>query len=119
MNLTVEMKMLPDKEQADSLHKTFEACNAACNHSAEYAFREKCFSAFKMDYALYGDVRAPFPSPGSQFVVRAFKKVEESYRLDKKARHMCKKCLVRLNRSRSGIILAKASYKGLKQANSP
>ncbi len=91
MNLTVKMKLLPDAQQTESLHKTFEAFNAACNYVSEYAFREKCFSAFNMHYALYRDVRAAFPSLSSQFVVRCFKKVEESYKLDKKAKRTFKK----------------------------
>jgi IS605 OrfB family transposase len=91
MLLTVKMKLLPDATQTESLHKTFEAFNAACNYVSEYAFREKCFSAFKMHYALYRDVRAAFPSLSSQFVVRAFKKVEESYKLDKKVQRSFKK----------------------------
>jgi len=91
MNLTVKVKLLPDGQQSKSLHKTFETFNAACNYVSEYAFREKCFNAFKMHYALYREVRAAFPSLSSQFVVRAFKKVEESYRLDKKVQHTFKK----------------------------
>jgi IS605 OrfB family transposase len=91
MNLTVKMKLLPDAPQREALHKTFETFNAACNYIAEYAFREKCFSAFKMHYALYKTVRAAFPSLSSQFVVRAFKKVEESYKRDKKVQRTFKK----------------------------
>jgi len=91
MNLTVKMKLIPDDKQTASLHKTFEAFNAACNYVSEYAFREKCFSAFKMHYALYRTVRDAFPALSSQFVVRAFKKVEESYKLDKKVQRTFKK----------------------------
>jgi IS605 OrfB family transposase len=90
MLLTVKMKLLPNAQQTESLHKTFETFKAACNYVSEYAFREKCFSAFKMHYALYRDVRAAFPSLSSQFVVRAFKKVEESYKLDKKVQRTFK-----------------------------
>jgi len=71
MHLTVKMKLLPDRQQAVSLHKTFEVFNAACNHIAAYAFREKCFSAFRLHCALCRDVRAAFPQLSSQFVVRA------------------------------------------------
>ena len=91
MNLTIKMKLLPDITQKASLHKTFEVFNAACNYVSEYAFREKCFNAFKMHYALYKIVRAAFPSLSSQFVVRAFKKVEESYKLDKRVQRKFKK----------------------------
>jgi IS605 OrfB family transposase len=85
------MKLLPDDKQTASLHKTFETFNAACNYVSEYAFKERCFRAFNMHYALYKIVRAAFPSLSSQFVVRVFKKVEESYRLDRKVQHTFKK----------------------------
>jgi putative transposase len=91
MNLTVKIKLLLDREKSVSLHKTFETFNAACNYIAEYAFREKVFSSFKMQYALYRTVRAEFPSLSSQFVVRAFKKVEESCKLDKVKQRLFKK----------------------------
>lgn len=91
MNITVKMKLLPDTKQAESLHKTFEAFNSACNYVSEYAFREKCFSAFKMHYAIYRTTREAFPSLSSQFVVRTFKKVEESYKTDKKVQHEFRK----------------------------
>jgi len=62
MYLTVKMKLVPDRAQAAALSRTFEAFNAACKYISEWAFREKCFNAFKLHYALYRTVRAAFPS---------------------------------------------------------
>jgi len=90
MYLTVKMKLVPDRAQAAALSRTFEAFNAACKYISEWAFREKCFNAFKLHYALYRTVRAAFPSLSSQFVVRAFKKVAASYKVDRKVQHTFK-----------------------------
>ncbi len=91
MKLTIKAKLLTNSEQHQSLKKTMEVFNNACNFISEFAYREKAFNAFKLHYLLYKDTRAKFPELSSQFVVRAFDKVAQSYKINKKVIHKFKK----------------------------
>lgn len=91
MKLTIKAKLLTNPEQHQSLKKTMEIFNDTCNYVSEFAYRERAFNAFKLHYLLYKDTRAKFPELSSQFVVRAFDKVAQSYKINKKSLHKFKK----------------------------
>jgi len=91
MKLTIKAKLLTDTEQHQSLKKTMEVFNNACNYISEIAYREKAFNAFKLHYLLYKDTRVKFPELSSQFIIRAFDKVAQSYKINKKTLHKFKK----------------------------
>jgi len=91
MKLTIKAKLLTNFEQHQSLKKTMEVFNNACNFISASAYNEKVFNAFKLHYLLYKDTRAKFPELSSQFVVRALDKVAQSYKINKKVIHKFKK----------------------------
>ena len=84
MKLTAQLLLRPTSEQATLLLRTMEAANAACNAISAYAFREKVFSKFSLQQALYHDIRQRF-SLTAQVVVRCLGKVADAYKVDKKA----------------------------------
>jgi putative transposase len=44
MKLTAQLKLLPTPEQADSLKRTLEAANAACNYISNMAWETRTFA---------------------------------------------------------------------------
>lgn len=90
MKLTVKVKLLPTKEQKQSLLKTIEVFNKACNYISDIAFKNKTFGQVGIHHLCYRDVRDRF-GLSSQFTVRAIGKVSESYRSERKRLHIFKK----------------------------
>ena len=67
-----------------------EAANAACNTISEYAWSEQVFSKFKLQKALYHQIKAAF-SLSAQVVIRCMAKVADAYKLDKKTERRFRK----------------------------
>lgn len=82
MKLTIQIKLLPNAEQHNSLLKTMRVFNESCNFIAEVAFREQCVSKFTLQQMVYSDVRKQF-GLSAQLTVRAIGKVVEAYKRDK------------------------------------
>ncbi|MFB3131634.1 MAG: RNA-guided endonuclease TnpB family protein, partial [Rhodothermales bacterium] len=67
-----------------------ETSNAACNAISDYAWSEKVFSKFKLQKAIYYDIKERFELT-AQVVVRGLGKVADTYKADKKRKHEFRK----------------------------
>jgi putative transposase len=86
MKLTVKVKLLPTSEEKQSLLKTMERFNDACDYISKVAFENKLFGQVALHQLIYREVRERF-GLSSQFTIRAIDKVSESYRANKKTLH--------------------------------
>ena len=82
MNLTLLIKLQPTTDQAQTLLRTMEQVNAACNTIAVTAFREHTANKIRLQKLVYADIRATF-GLSAQMTVRAISKVAEAYKRDK------------------------------------
>jgi putative transposase len=62
-----------------------ERFNAACDHLAGIAFRERCANKVKLQRLAYYDVRGRF-ALSAQLTIRAIAKVAETYKRDVRVR---------------------------------
>lgn len=85
MKLTLQIKLLPDGGQAQSLLDTIKKANATCNTISEIAWKEKTFNQFKLHQKSYYLVKEQ-SGLSSQMTVRCISKVSDSYKLDKKVK---------------------------------
>jgi len=83
MILTAKVKLQPTPEQHQTLLRTLEEANAACNDISRRAWDTKTFGQFSLHRLVYYDIRAASPL-SAQMVVRAIAKVADAYKLDKK-----------------------------------
>jgi len=79
MKLTAQIKLLPSDEQAESLLRTLERANKACQYISDYAYESGDHSKYKLQDAVYHDVREQFDL-GAQMAVRALGKVADAYK---------------------------------------
>ncbi len=83
MKLTAQIKLLPDKSQAEALLVTLRAANDACNFVSQAAWQGKTLRQFDLHHLCYRDVRSKF-NLSAQVAVRVISKVADSYKLDRK-----------------------------------
>jgi len=83
MNLTAKIKLLPTPEQVDSLKRTLETANAACNYISGIAWEKETFRQFSLHHLVYYDVRERF-GLSAQMTERCISKVADGYKLDRK-----------------------------------
>ncbi len=81
MQLTARVKLQPTPAQADSLLRTLEVANVACNYISEAAWNTRTFGKFQLQKIVYHDVREKF-ALSAQLVVRCIAKVADAYKLD-------------------------------------
>jgi putative transposase len=86
MLLTVKAKLITSQEQHDSLLKTMEKFNEACNFISVFAFKKKIFGKIGIQKELYYEIREKY-NLSAQMAVRAVGKVAESYKVDRKTLH--------------------------------
>lgn len=86
MLLTVKSKLITNQEQHDSLLKTMEKFNEACNFISIFAFQKKIFGKIGIQKELYYIIREKY-GLSAQMTVRAVGKVAESYKVDRKTLH--------------------------------
>lgn len=79
MKLTAQIKLLPSDEQADSLLRALERANEACQYISDYAHESGEHSKYKLQDAVYHDVRERFDL-SAQMTVRALGKVADAYK---------------------------------------
>jgi IS605 OrfB family transposase len=79
MKLTAKVKLQPTEAQADSLKRTLETANEACNYISEIAWNAKTFGQFQIHRLVYADVRAKF-GLSAQLTVRCIAKVTDAYK---------------------------------------
>lgn len=83
MKLTVQIKLLPNSEQAAALNTTLRTANAAANRLSEMAWDAKEFRRFPMHKLFYRRIRDEFPL-SSQIVCLLLGKVADAYKPDRK-----------------------------------
>lgn len=86
MKLTLKIKLLPTKEQAESLLDTIKKANAICNSISEIAWENKVFNQFRIHHLCYHKLKSS-SNLSAQMLVRAISKVADSYKVGKKAKH--------------------------------
>ncbi len=85
MKLIAQIKLQTTKEQGRQLKTTLERANQACNYISEWAWDNRVFSNFKIQKAIYQEIRRKF-NLSSQMTIRAISKVTDAYKLDKKTK---------------------------------
>ena len=85
MRLTVQVKLLPSKEQSDALKDTLHASNAAANEISEIAWEYRSFGQYKLHKLAYHPIKES-SGLSAQMVVRAIAKVADAYKLRGKKR---------------------------------
>lgn len=89
MKLTVQVKLLPTREQSDALEDTLRASNAAANEISEIAWERRNFGQYSLHKLAYHPVKAS-SGLSAQMVVRAIAKVADAYKLDKRTKRVFK-----------------------------
>jgi len=82
MNLTLKVKLCPDEAQFDSLLKTMERFNEACNFISDVAFEHHMANKVALQKLIYQEIRAKY-GLSAQLTIRAIAKVVEVYKRDK------------------------------------
>ncbi len=82
MKLTVQVKLLPDAEQAEFLLDTMRAMNAAATHAASVGFDHGIFGQVFIHGLTYYAIREQFHL-GAQHAVRAIGKAVDAFARDK------------------------------------
>lgn len=85
MRLTAKVKLQPTDAQADSLKRTLETANEACNYISEVAWDTRTFGKFQVQKLVYENVRSTFALT-AQMVIRCISKVTDAYKPDKKTK---------------------------------
>jgi IS605 OrfB family transposase len=85
MKLIAQLKLLPTPEQADTLKRTLETANAACDCISSVAWETRTFGKFALQKLCYQEVRETF-GLSAQMVIRALAKVGDAYKLDKQTK---------------------------------
>ena len=83
MKLTVQVKLLPTREQADALNDTLRTSNAAANEISQIAWKHRSFGQYKVHGLAYRKLKCS-SGLSSQMVIRAIAQVADAYKLDKK-----------------------------------
>lgn len=82
VKLTVQVKLLPSKEQAGALLETLRTANKAANRLSQLGWDAKTVEQFPMHRSFYRQLRDEFPL-SAQIVVRLISKVADAYKLDR------------------------------------
>lgn len=83
MKLTLQIKLLPDESQADTLQATLREINSACDDISQTAWDKKCFNQVKLHHPVYHKFKKS-TNLSAQVIVRAISKVVDAYKLDRK-----------------------------------
>jgi len=89
MLITIKSKLVTTQEQHDQLLRTMVFFNKACDYISDFAYNNRVFSKYQLQKHHYYEIREKFLL-SSQLAVRAFGKVAESYKVDKKTFHQFK-----------------------------
>lgn len=89
MKLTAKVKLIPTVAQAESLKRTLEMANAACNRISDLAWDAKTFGQFQIHKLAYYGIKSAFDL-SAQLIVRCIAKVCDAYKLDKKIKRTFK-----------------------------
>jgi len=89
MKLILQIKLLPTKEQAQSLLNTLKHSNAACSEISNVAWDKREFNQYRIHHLCYRQIKDSF-NLSAQMVVRCISKVVDAYKLDKKRKRFFK-----------------------------
>ncbi len=89
VKLTLQIKLLPDNKQMQSLKDTLKECNTACNEISKRCFEKKIWGQYKIHHEFYYPIKSSF-NLSAQMIVRCISKVADSYKLDKKVQRTFK-----------------------------
>ncbi len=84
MQLTAQLGLSATDEQIDSLKRTLQLANTACNWLSDVGWNSKAFNKFALQKLAYHECRAMFSALSSQIIVRCIGKVADAYKIDKK-----------------------------------
>jgi IS605 OrfB family transposase len=82
MNLTLQIKLLPDAEQVQALLATMRAFNAAANYAVGVAFDLKMANKIELQKHVYQEIRQRFGIP-ADMAIRVIAQAVEAYKRDK------------------------------------
>lgn len=82
MEITVQLKLLPDAEQSQYLQETVERFNTACNWLAQQTYALHLANKVRLQQLYYGELRARFDL-SAQMAVRCIARVATTYKRDK------------------------------------
>jgi IS605 OrfB family transposase len=83
--MTLQIRLLPDGEQAAQMKAAIERFNEAANWLAGLAFKRKTANKFHLQKLYYAELRGRFGLP-SQMAIRCIAQVCEAYKRDKSKR---------------------------------
>jgi len=83
MQLTLQIKLLPDELQAKILQSTLREVNRVCDKISQTAWDKKTFNQVKLHHLVYHPIKKS-TELSAQVIVRAIAKVSDAYKLDKK-----------------------------------
>jgi len=89
MKLTVQIKLLPNREQADKLLATLKLANQAANRLAQLTWEKTEFRRFPMGKAFYHQLRTEFPLT-SMMVCLLIAKVANAYKTGRQVKRTFK-----------------------------
>jgi IS605 OrfB family transposase len=82
MKAVLQVKLLPTDAVYNSMIKTMELFNEACNYVSEEAFNKGVYSKFKLQKLVYYDVKDKY-NLTAQMAILVIHKVSASYKLNK------------------------------------
>lgn len=82
MILTAKVKLTPTEAQADSLKRTLQIANAACNFISDIAWANRTFGKFQLQKIAYYEAGTAFDL-SSQLIIRCIAKVADAYKVSK------------------------------------
>lgn len=89
MKLTLQIKLLPDVNQASNLLATLRQANAACNRISQTAWDMKIFNSYRLHHAAYRTIRDT-TRLSAQAVVRCIAKVADAYKISRTSKRRFK-----------------------------
>jgi IS605 OrfB family transposase len=89
MKLILQIKLLPNEEQKQSLLNTIKISNSACNKISEIAWNNQEFNQYRLHHIVYHPIKDSF-NLSAQMVVRLIAKVVDAYKLDRKTKRFFK-----------------------------
>ncbi len=89
MKLTLQIKLLPDDKQSQSLLQTIRECNSVCNKISDIAWEKKTFNQYKLHHLVYHPLKKS-SNLSAQALVRCISKVVDAYKPDKKVKRQFK-----------------------------
>ncbi len=89
MKLTLQIKLLPTNNQADSLLNTLKEANRACNEISETVWEKKVWNQFKVHHLVYHPLKQS-TRLSAQILIRCISKVVDAYKIDRKKKRTFK-----------------------------